>query len=392
MALGAVLAFVGCNSVLGIEKASLDPSLGTGGTGTGGFGGIPASCESSPGDTPCAVCDQTSCCNELMNCVNEPDCVAIVNCLSDCTDSTCTAACYSDHPTGAPLDTAWSGCLSSKCGSQCSGSTCAAAPDPALVESCVVAMSCDPWPFTNIANCISLGSVYAVPYLACANGAQSCEQIGACLGRFYGDKSLCAGAGSGWLCAGSIAQNCESGTPEVVNCSFWGATCSPGVAWPCVDPNTPCSDADNLWHCSGNTAYFCSGGLRHVQDCSVEQSVCVEKTAGQAYCSHSVSTCSDYDVQACSGNSMTYCNTDGYLYEYDCGASSGTCQNFSSTGAGYCFSPGCAPDAQCDESCSGSVMTLCVGQAPTQVDCKDYGFSACSTYDAGGYTAAVCVK
>jgi hypothetical protein len=394
-ALAALVGF-GCNSILGIDKASLDPSFGTGGTGTGGSGtgGFPLTCDVATGDTPCTLCEKTACCPQTTACAGNSDCTSLVSCVTACgNDTNCASACATSYPGGATTALDLANCVNTSCSSTCtSGQTCGAAldVDPTLVRSCVLGMSCDPYPATDISSCITLAYVDALPFLSCQYGANTCDDIGKCTGEYYADSSVCT-AGTGWVCNGNVAHNCDA-TPMVVDCSFWGGTCTPGTAWPCTVPIGGCPVADTGWHCSGDYAYTCVNGVPQGYSCAVQAGVCAESTPGQGGCTLSTAKCATPNQQLCNGNSLTYCNPSGYFYQYDCSVIGGTCQT-SASGSGYCFSPGCTPDSTCTESCSGSVMTLCIGRAPMQVDCTQYGFSACtSKTDTSGYTTVSCIK
>jgi hypothetical protein len=180
--------------------------------------------------------------------------------------------------------------------------------------------------------------------------------------------------------------------PEAVDCGYWNAECIPGLDWPCSGGTTvgPCGDVAGEYHCAGSFVYDCVGGDPRGWDCQGYKGTCDESIPGAASCTLSQTTCPDLDYQVCSGNSLTYCNSDGYYYQYDCSITGGACET--STAGDNCYMPGCSAN-NCVESCNGSVMTLCIGNAPMIVDCLSYGFNSCTTYnDSSGIAHPVCLR
>lgn len=378
-------AAAGCNSILGIDQATLDP---------GGSGRLPLTCAAASGDSACATCEKNACCTQITACNADAACVAYANCIAGCAgDTTCATNCATSHPGGtAASDLAT--CVNSHCNTECASSASCGTPpnvDAGLIQSCVLAMSCDPYPLTSVGACITYDYIDALPYFGCTRTAATCDDVGACIGEQYVDSSQCTGTETGWVCNGNVALRCDSGAPYSVDCAYWGATCAPGTDWPCVMSPGTCPINDSGTHCSGDFRYQCSNGSPRGWSCTSQKGVCYEDTPGDAGCTYTRQTCTSLDVQTCNGTSMTYCNKQGYAYAYDCTAAGGTCLKTATSG--FCYAPGCTSSNSCSESCSGSTMTVCVGLAPMQIDCAHYGFSACTmTTDSSGNSHAACVR
>jgi len=70
----------------------------------------------------CVQCTQepgAACEDEAQACTNEPDCIALNDCLGACSDSPCFDACINAHPTGVPLLQAFSDCVIAECPITC---------------------------------------------------------------------------------------------------------------------------------------------------------------------------------------------------------------------------------------------------------------------------------
>ncbi len=81
--------------------------------GSGGGGTV--DCAASSGDSACTVCGKANCCSELNGCVNNSQCVEFVNCLGECTTSSCESSCESSHASGVAPAMSLAICLQSQC-------------------------------------------------------------------------------------------------------------------------------------------------------------------------------------------------------------------------------------------------------------------------------------
>src|SRR5262249_32147941 len=101
------------------------PSLRRAGGTTNGWHprvvAITSCTEVSTGDATCDSCVQASCCNEVLSCFNNSECLAFADCSSSCSDQSCVEACGQQHAMGVnDADTLFE-CLSQSCIAACTG-------------------------------------------------------------------------------------------------------------------------------------------------------------------------------------------------------------------------------------------------------------------------------
>ena len=256
---------------------------------------------------------------------------------------------------------------------------------PALVQSCVMGNSCDPLvPTHTLSFCITYDAADA-----CVDNASTCGEVASCYKRTWESPSTCGTSEVGWRCDGNTAVNCNTERNWSVDCASLGGKCvlyagsDTGTTWPCQIPNTTtCNAAAGDWKCNGSVQYTCLGGKYYGMDCGAVGLTCNEDTPGSAYCATSSIACSSPSTSSCQSNGVKLCGEAGYAFSYSCTRGGGTCLTDGTTGW-YCPAPGCTPadENTCMESCgSGSLMNVCVGGAPYQIDCADYGFTTCVTY------------
>jgi hypothetical protein len=79
-----------------------------------------------PGVTDeCKSCMDTSCCDAGAACGADAECKAMRDCFAGCgADTDCQLKCQSDHPAGAKLNGAFSGCRNTNCGTVCANFAC----------------------------------------------------------------------------------------------------------------------------------------------------------------------------------------------------------------------------------------------------------------------------
>lgn len=86
-------------------------------TGGSGDDDLPAECQRFPDDTNCFVCKKAACCDELLYCYSNVDCVTFVECGANCGDDTaCFTTCGNDHPEGYSYFLDFSTCGTDACG------------------------------------------------------------------------------------------------------------------------------------------------------------------------------------------------------------------------------------------------------------------------------------
>lgn len=88
-----------------------------GGAGVGGGGGAEA-CAEGPAigtDAACQACQRASCCTTLPGCADNPECVAILDCLAD----GASQSCLDDHPDGLWDYSGLATCRQNHCAAAC---------------------------------------------------------------------------------------------------------------------------------------------------------------------------------------------------------------------------------------------------------------------------------
>jgi hypothetical protein len=69
----------------------------------------------------CSTCLNAACCNEIYDASQDPEFWALGQCWQACAsgDTTCQNACYAQFPSGYQKETAWVGCGSANCATEC---------------------------------------------------------------------------------------------------------------------------------------------------------------------------------------------------------------------------------------------------------------------------------
>jgi hypothetical protein len=260
-------------------------------------------------------------------------------------------------------------------------------PDPALVRGCLLAASCSPLPLAvSVSDCISKhlpGQVLP----DCVIGAQSCAEMGACLGSgTYAD--MCPQRGEAEVCVGSKLVHCDTYPRYFEDCSRRGVPCSTFVDEQgggevrragCLASLTCANDSDR-YECVGSKLVFCAGGLGFGEDCAAQGLTCVAAPDG-AFCAKQPASCSEPGVGSCdTAETGSFCGFDGQKLSFDCAALGFECRVAEGSPFGVeCSDPGCSPvdAAQCFEACDGPMAHLCLGGQRFSVDCRAYGLSPC---------------
>jgi hypothetical protein len=274
---------------------------------------------------------------------------------------------------------------------------CAAFVPPAqatftqLVETCVLAISCDPFVFpVSLSDCISNDVLRATGSYACLSTISDCTGWYNCQGDRFATINECPGFAS--FCDGNnVAFDCSDGSPGLVtDCTKQGGTCATYtdsnalVHADCVVVPT-CTNVDGGVQCSSNNqAIACIGGAGFGLNCTAVDSTCqAEDFVGQS-CLPNGTACTTPGTSSCSGaTSLSTCTANDQGFTYDCSRAGGSCTT--GDGGAGCVAPGCSLASNCTESCDGDhTLSVCVGGAPFTVDCTEYGFTSCGPLNGSG--------
>lgn len=287
--------------------------------------------------------------------------------------------------------------------------SCAAADlflNQELIRSCLYRVSCDPLiPSFAVSECVSFDVLGSLPNERCSQGAQSCLDITECIHRTWLSQGvaeqICSATSSEWACyEGSVAVRCGSALPYAIDCSAWGALCSPHDSltsphvWGCAPPAAPtCTAAqEGSWFCSGTELYTCLGGAAQGYDCASQNLDCFAPEPGIAYCADTDAVCSLPETASCSGSTAQLCSYDYLRTDYNCATSELSCE-VEDGHIAHCLAPGCGIEDACTETCVDSeTLQFCVGNSPVHVNCTKLGFSSCMTEEGtsrGNYARCV---
>jgi hypothetical protein len=217
--------------------------------------------------------------------------------------------------------------------------------------------------------------------LTCAADAQSCSTAGSCMWFEYvsANDPRCVGftGGQNGACSPNLTSTYQCMFGFIAHCdnpfNYTGSTCLQSQAGPyfCAVSSGLCSspDAGSPPPCDGNFYTYCQGGLLVGFDCSVQGMTC---GASGCLTNGTHKTCSGFGSVSCSGAKVEVC--DGLLQsEVNCDTLGGTCD--ASGAVPRCTTPtdACSPYDANANSCSGNVISLCVGGQSLQYDCSSVG-------------------
>jgi hypothetical protein len=256
-----------------------------------------------------------------------------------------------------------------------------------LVQSCLLAVSCDPYFFDQtLAFCLTYDGLHrATAYSACLAGIHSCGDFFTCWHEREATIADCPSSGASGSCNGALAINClDQGSGAVRDCAGLGGTCSTydgtdGTVADCVVA-PGCTDTDGDQHCTAsNQLYTCLDGTGFGASCGANETCTT--VDGNTGCYFNEPSCAVAGSYACNGPTLTFCSDGLQQFADHCGLSGSTCE-LTDAGSGYCVGLGCTiPSvAKCTESCAadGTTLETCVGGATYAVDCTKYGFTACA--------------
>ena len=300
-------------------------------------------------------------------------------------------------PEAAPPDTGAQEAEAPEAGPPVCGQGLPATADFAkLVSTCLYAVSCDPYFFDmNVSNCITYDYLESALSLSCLSRITSCNDFYTCQGWRYATTTECPTTSTSGTCVGGNAVDCTATPGIVTNCGQFGETCgtfstTSGAGVSCIAP-VSCTGTDSTFFCSSNYLYSCTNGVAYGQNCSTIQATC-ESVGTNTNCYYNAPSCSNLNTYSCAGGSLKWCSSAGQSLNYDCARAGLSC-TIDSTNTGYCVAPGCTapPPSTCTESCNGNMLSVCVGGAPYNIDCTQYGFTGCTTgTDSSNTTYAWC--
>jgi hypothetical protein len=221
-------------------------------------------------------------------------------------------------------------------------------------KTCIEALSCISQEFLEDTDTRCLGLRDAGPD-AKPGTYEYCDDSGAvvrCDAEFLHDILHCS---SGYYAPSSRCTVGSDGTK----------TCATGIN---------CSAAPS---CRGSLLDFCAFNATHQgQNCAIEGFTCgldVTDDSGTPTCltSDRVEACTAQTTD-CEGNAASVC--DGFTRSlYDCAALGGTCTKAAGTARCKRDSDTCAPEDPAVNQCTGTIVSLCIGGAPTTFDCATVG-------------------
>jgi hypothetical protein len=276
-----------------------------------------------------------------------------------------------------------------------------------IVKSCAVAEACAPGGFIlDMSDCITEDFLHSVPEFSCLLGISSCAQYEACQGGGIPTTAQCPSTHQAPFCTDAgVGINCGGSLYNAIalDCAVLGGTCTvystdAGSAADCKVLSS-CSKPDpTTEYCSGNDLYECIGGAGYGQTCG-SNATCIADPSNGTTCYFNTGSCnySGIDTYTCNGNTVDWCtevNNAGELFPFNCSTAGLTCNgNSDGQGNAGCLAPGCTANdlANCTESCSGSMASVCVGGAPYTFDCSAIGFTTCATLsDSNGNSYVAC--
>jgi hypothetical protein len=143
-----------------------------------------------------------------------------------------------------------------------------------------------------------------------------------------------------------------------------------------------CEEAGCYWSgstpatvtCAGTVASFTPADGAATRDCASSYTTC-STTSGTGCTDRARVACQSAGKDRCDGDIKLGCDHCGLVSFHDCSLLGGHCVE-SADGAA-CVYPDPA-GCQMAPSCSGSMLTFCVGNTPTTIDCVALGLQGCS--------------
>jgi len=125
--------------------------------------------------------------------------------------------------------------------------------------------------------------------------------------------------------------------------------------------------------CQGDIATLTTADGMFTRDCSSSYATC-STVSGTGCTDRPRTACQSTGKDRCDGDIKLGCDGCGLVSFHDCGLQGGHCVE-NATGGASCVYPSSCTTAP---SCSGSMLTFCVGDAPATIDCVALGLVGCS--------------
>jgi hypothetical protein len=273
-----------------------------------------------------------------------------------------------------------------------------------LVESCVLAVSCDPnfYIGVTLSSCITNNYLQSLAAFSCLTGIHSCSDYFQCEHERYATIADCPNSAASQTCSGNLSVSCTGqGLGSVIDCAGLGAQCQLVEGEPNCVVIPSCVEAEGgaVEQCSAsNQVYECVDGVGIGQVCGAG-STCGNGAAGVG-CYFDEPPCQTPNSAQCVGAKQEDCTVANQLLTFDCSVTGSSCGVIPAEGDSgaetYCVAPGCTLSSidSCTESCGADGITLnaCIGGAPYPIDCTKYGtFTSCAqSPDAGAGVFTYC--
>ncbi len=256
---------IGCANSYPAGVAQLDNWNGCLDTSCVGACGIsPVDCSISSTATNCTKCDMQSCCTQFGACMESLGCLALVDCISSCTTTTCENNCLTSYPSGVTAFNNWNNCLNNSCNSACSSSGGSGGTGGTTVHTGGTAGSSSGGAGGSTVTCPASSSdstctqcdkLDCCSQLSSCSNNTSCVQLSTCVGN-------CSDSTCDINCAGSYAAGLASFDTWTIclnnNCSTaCGGTTTTGC--PISSSDSACTQCDKQSCCSQLNA--CSSSL-----------------------------------------------------------------------------------------------------------------------------------
>ncbi|MBW2701447.1 MAG: hypothetical protein JRF33_11575 [Deltaproteobacteria bacterium] len=247
------------------------------------------------------------------------------------------------------------------------------------ITDCVESVNLHIQSFLGVGDGLSTIDQAGAPIWACQLAAENCEQWRACTQASEAEVALCEEGDATKICNEGRAIRCgeENYLWQATDCAAAGlecvgegglSECSPGA----------CDDLRFESFCQGDAMIICLNGSLLAASCHPNEGMTCAYDDGAVDCVGSGGACGADHQDRCEDSVVVRC-VSGRLAEFDCRDihPQAACRLFE--GRTVCWSEivDCDPHDYQD-SCSDGRITYCDMGCEAQLDCADYGGSACT--------------